>query len=43
MAEAKRKLKKIFIGIIGGTLLIIGIIAIPYRSEERRVGKECRL
>lgn len=30
MAEAKRKLKKILIGIFGGLLLVIGIIAIPY-------------
>jgi uncharacterized protein (TIGR02611 family) len=30
MVEAKRKLRKILIGIVGGLVLVIGIIAIPY-------------
>ena len=31
-------------GVVLPTLIIVGLMAIPYmRSEERRVGKECRL
>lgn len=30
MAEAGRKLKRLLIGILGGLVLVIGVIAIPY-------------
>lgn len=30
MAEAGKKMRKIFIGIVGGIVLVVGVIAIPY-------------